>query len=147
VDAVIIEAHWDEGDIASLAETIAWLKEQKIPAILFGPMVQYDSSLPRLLAMSISREDPLLPRRHLAAFVEPLDRKMAALAQNSWRVPYVSMYDLLCGTDSCTEYAAPQVPLLSDYGHLTKLGSVLAARRVAESGVIPPGILLFRQTQ
>jgi peptidoglycan/LPS O-acetylase OafA/YrhL len=147
VDAVLIEAHWDDGDIASLGETIEWLKRQKIPTILFGPVVQYDSALPRLLAMSISRGDPLLPRRHLAAFVEPLDRQMAALSRDSWHVPYISMYELFCGKVSCTQYAAPEVPLLSDYGHLTKLGSVLAAERIAKSGVMPPGILPLRQAR
>jgi peptidoglycan/LPS O-acetylase OafA/YrhL len=135
VDAVLIEAHWDDGDLASLGETLAWLKQRGVPTILFGPIVQYDSSLPRLLAMSISENDPLLTGRHLASFVKPLDRQMQELARGE-HVPYVSMYSLFCG-ESCTPYAAPGVPLLSDYGHLTKVGSVLAARRVAALGVLP----------
>jgi peptidoglycan/LPS O-acetylase OafA/YrhL len=137
VDAVLIEAHWDDGDLSSLGETMEWLGKQHIPVILFGPIVQYDSSLPRLLAMSISHSDPQLPSAHRLLAIEPLDREMAALAGGTWNVPYVSMFDLFCGKSGCTEYAAPDVPLQSDYGHLTKAGSVLAGQRIAALGVLP----------
>jgi peptidoglycan/LPS O-acetylase OafA/YrhL len=130
VDGVLIEAIWDDNDMASLGETLASLRELNVPVILFGPIVQYDSPLPRLLAMSISHNDPLLPSRHRIQELESLDMKMAGLAQNTWHVRYVSMIKLFCQGDTCTEYAAPDVPLQSDYGHLTKAGSVLAAQRV-----------------
>jgi hypothetical protein len=137
VDAVLIAAHWDDGDLPSLGETIEWLRQQKIPVILFGPIVQYDSSLPRLLAMSISRDDPALPSAHRLHDLEPLDRQMAAMARDTWKIPYVSMTDLFCSNGVCTEYAQPGVPLQSDYGHLTKLGSVLAAQRIKALGIVP----------
>jgi peptidoglycan/LPS O-acetylase OafA/YrhL len=140
VDAVLIEAHWDDGDLESIGETIAWLHQIRIPTILIGPIVQYDASLPRLLALAISHEDPLLPKRHLEKFVEPLDRQMASLSRDTWHVPYVSMYDLFCSNETCTEYANQGVPLLSDYGHLTKAGSILAARRIDALGVLPVGL-------
>jgi hypothetical protein len=136
VDAVLIEAHWNDGDLEGVGETIAWLHQNRIRTILVGPIVQYDASLPRLLALAISHEDPLLPKRHLQKFVEPLDRQMALLARDTWHVPYISIYDLLCSNGACTEYAAQGVPLLSDYGHLTKAGSVLAARRIDALGVL-----------
>jgi peptidoglycan/LPS O-acetylase OafA/YrhL len=137
VDAVLIAAHWDDGDLPSLGETLESLRQKKIPVILFGPIVQYDSPLPRLLALSISHNDPLLPQRHRLQAIEPLDREMAALARDTWHVPYVSLLDLFCSGNSCTEYAAPDVPLQSDYGHLNIAGSVLAAQRIAALGVLP----------
>jgi hypothetical protein len=137
VDAVMIEAHWDDGDLTTLGETIAWLRQKNIPIILIGPIVQYDSSLPRLLAMSINQEDPLLPGRHKERFVEPLDRQMASLSRDTWHVPYVSMYDLFCSKGVCAQYAAPNVPLLSDYGHLTKVGSIITAQRIEALGILP----------
>jgi peptidoglycan/LPS O-acetylase OafA/YrhL len=136
VDAVLIEAHWDEGDLASLGETISWLQRNRIPTVLVGPMVQYDSPLPRLLALAISETDPLLPVRHLEKFVEPLDQQMKALAR-VWDVPYVSIYGLLCSNKLCTQYGEPDVPLLFDYGHFTKAGSILAARKIAALGILP----------
>jgi len=140
VDAVLIEAHWDDGDLDSLGETIAWLREKQIPTILVGPIVQYDSSLPRLLALAISQDDPLLPKRHLENFVEPLDRQMALLSRDTWRVPYVSLYNLFCDKGTCMEYATQGVPMMSDYGHLTKAGSILAARRIDALGILPLGV-------
>jgi peptidoglycan/LPS O-acetylase OafA/YrhL len=139
VDAVLIEAHWDGGDLASLGETIAWLRENKIPTVLIGPIAQYDSSLPRLLAMSITQQDPLLPKHHLEKFVEPLDREMAMLSRDTWHVPYLSLYDLLCSKGNCEQYAAPGVPLFSDYGHLGKAGSIMVAQRIAALGILPFG--------
>jgi len=139
VDSVLIEAHWDDGDLESIGETIAWLHENRIPTILVGPIVQYDAPLPRLLALAISDEDPLLPKRHLEKFVEPLDRQMASLSRDTWKVPYVSLYDLFCRYGTCTEYANQGIPLMSDYGHLTRSGSILAARRIDALGVLPAG--------
>ena len=137
VDAVLIEAHWDEGDLPSLGETLAWLHQQHIPVILFGPIVQYDSALPRLLAISISRDDPQLPGRHRLAAIEPLDRQMTRLAEHDWHTQYVSLYQLFCNRENCTEYASNDVPLQSDYGHLTIEGSMLAAQRIAALKILP----------
>lgn len=136
VDAVLIEAHWDPDDLASLGETLSWLRQRNISAIVVGPIVQYDSSLPRLLATSISHGDPLLPSEHRLQFVEPLDREMAALARDSWHTPYISLFRLFCAKGVCDEYAQPDVPLQSDYGHLTKAGSVLAAERIKALGIL-----------
>jgi len=137
VDALLIQAHWDDGDLPSLGETLVWLHQRHIPVILFGPIVQYDSPLPRLLALSISRGDPQLPRAHRLLALSSLDDQMAELAHNTWNVPYVSMLDLFCTPTRCTEYAAPGIPLQSDYGHLTKAGSILAAQRIVSLGVLP----------
>jgi peptidoglycan/LPS O-acetylase OafA/YrhL len=139
VDAVLIEAHWDDGDLASLGETVEYLNRQNVPLFLFGPIVQYDSPLPRLLAMSISHKDPDLPRRHRQNGLDLLDREMDALARNVWHVPYISLISVLCSQNQCTQFVAPDVPLLSDYGHLTKMGSVFMAKKVITLGVLPLG--------
>jgi hypothetical protein len=136
VDAVLLEAKWDEGDIESLGETINWLLNHQVPVFLMGPIVQYDTSLPRLLAFSIADNDPALPREHLETFVAPLDAQLSKLSRQVWHVPYISMYGLFC-RPVCTEYAAPGIPLQSDYGHLTKVGSELAATRILQLGVLP----------
>jgi hypothetical protein len=137
VAAILIAAHWDDGDIPSIGETMIWLRHRDIPVILLGPIVQYDSSLPRLLAMSLSQNDPQLPKRHMVTYVAALDNQLATLSHDVWHVPYISMFKLFCADEICTEYAAPNVPLQSDYGHLTKAGSVLAARRISSLGILP----------
>jgi len=115
--------HWDDGDLASLEKPVEYLNRQYVPSSCSGPIVQYASPLPRLLAMSISHKDPDLPRR--------LDKTVSTCSIGDGRscaqclacpVTYLLFRFLLA--DQCTSSVAPDVPLLSDYGHLTKMGSV-----------------------
>lgn len=137
VDAVIIQASWTSNDLPSLGETLAWLKDHHIPVILLGPVVAYDTTLPRLLALSITHNDPGLPADHRDRSVEPLDKQMAALAASTGHTPYVSMYDLLCTQSSCVEYAAPGTPLQADAAHFTPEGAVLAVQKLQNLHVLP----------
>ncbi len=137
VDALLISGRWSPDDIPRIGRTIAWAKERNIEVILFGPMLQYDSALPRLLATSIRNNAPKTPYDHRVAEYQELDTKMQRLAENEWKVRYVSFFDMLCGPSSCVEYAGNGVPLQSDYGHLTKDGSVLVAQRLVGSNQLP----------
>jgi hypothetical protein len=56
---------------------------------------------------------------------------MAQLAA-SWNIRYVSYFGLLCPRKVCTEYVGRDTPLQSDYGHLTKAGSLLVAEKLKE---------------
>jgi peptidoglycan/LPS O-acetylase OafA/YrhL len=137
VDALLIAGRWTPEDIPRLSHTIAWAKERQIEVIVFGPMLQYDSPLPRLLATSIQNNEPGKPYDHRIAEYERMDSAMSKLAANEWNVRYISFFKTLCGPASCVEYAAIDEPLQSDYGHLTKDGSVLVARRWRDSGELP----------
>ena len=137
VDAVLLAARWADDDLSSLAHTLAWLQAQHVPVVLFGPTLQYDAPLPRLLAMSMRENDSQLAHRHRVTSFSALDVQMAGLARDDWHVPYVSLINLLCPGDSCLQYAAPGVPLLSDYGHLTEAGSVLVAKKLRTDGRLP----------
>ena len=105
--------------------------------IFFGPMLQYDSPLPRLLATSIKNNEPSNPYDHRIASYERMDADMEKMATNEWNVQYISFFKTLCGPTSCVEYAGKDVPLQSDYGHLTKDGSVLLARRLRDNHELP----------
>ena len=111
------------------------MKSLHLQPILFGPVVQYDSPLPRLLAISIKKSDASYPAAHRIAASRNLDRKMAALAANSWHVEYVSYYKALCDGSACMEYAAPDVPLQADTTHFTSLGSVVFAGKLKDNHV------------
>jgi hypothetical protein len=137
VDALLIAARWEESDLPRLARTIEWAKERGIKIVLFGPMVQYDSSLPRLLAASIREHDPAIPYNHRVAECARLDKKMSDLAAKQWSVRYVSFFGSLCKQQSCIEYAAQGVPLQFDYGHLTKDGSILLAQMLRQGDSLP----------
>jgi hypothetical protein len=136
VDRILIAARWEPGDFSRLDYTIRTLKRQGLDVVLFGPMVQYDSPLPRLLAASLKENDPSLPFKHRLDKYRMLDKEMSDLAGNTWGVPYVSFFKLLCPQNACTEYAGKDVPLQFDYGHLTGAGSVLVAERLKANKVL-----------
>jgi peptidoglycan/LPS O-acetylase OafA/YrhL len=137
VDALLIAARWERSDLSRLSDTLSWAKLHGLRVTLFGPMVQYDSSLPRLLATSIRDHDPNIPYNHRVAECARLDAEMSTMAEAQWRVRYVSFFKSLCRQASCVEYAGEGVPLQFDYGHLTKDGSVLLARMLRQSEELP----------
>ena len=130
VDRILIAARWEQGDLSRLDYTIRTLKQKGFDIVLFGPIVQYDSPLPRLLATSLKENDPQLPFKHRLDKYQKLDEEMDQLAERTWGVKYVSFFKLLCPQNACTEYAGKDVPLQWDYGHLTQAGSILVAQRV-----------------
>jgi peptidoglycan/LPS O-acetylase OafA/YrhL len=136
VDLLIIAARWNHADLGPLQQTLEWANRSGIDVLLFGPIVQYDSALPRLLAMSIKANDPAIPALHRVAAYESLDGEMSKLAQSERDVRYVSYFKMLCRQSSCLEYAGNGVPLQSDYGHLTAVGSLLVATKLRESGIL-----------
>lgn len=134
VDALVLAARWDDGDISRLRQTLEWTRSQGIPVILFGPIVQYDSPLPQLLALSIKAQDPALPAEHRVAYYQNVDSEMIELARSFPNVRYVSFFRMLCPEGSCVEYANPGVPLQYDGAHLTTSGSLLVAAMLRSAG-------------
>jgi peptidoglycan/LPS O-acetylase OafA/YrhL len=132
VDRVLIAARWQDKDLVPLSHVLDWMAARGIQVVLFGPMVQYDAALPRLLAFSIRGNDPGIPDEHRLD-ERALDASLSQLAQ-ARSVDYISFYRTLCGPKSCEELAPNDVPLQFDYGHLTKEGSVLVVERVSGSG-------------
>jgi peptidoglycan/LPS O-acetylase OafA/YrhL len=134
VESVLIAARWDSADLSRIQQTVSLLQQQGAKVILFGPVVQYDSALPRLLAISIQKNDPSLPAVHRVAYYEQLDQQMAQVARQLG-IQYISYFNLICHQRACLEYAAKDVPLQSDYGHLTGDGSVLIAHKIRATGL------------
>jgi hypothetical protein len=132
VDRLLIAARWQDADVPPLSRSLDWLRSRGIRVVLFGPMVQYDTALPRLLAFSIRGNDQTIPDEHRVD-QHALDDAMADLAEKKG-VEYISFYRSLCGPRSCQEFAVDGVPLQFDYGHLTKEGSLLVAQKLHGSG-------------
>jgi len=128
--AVLLGANWEPKDIDDIGKTLAYIKGLGVQPILFGPVVQYDTPLPRLLAVSIKNSDATLAERHQLPMSRPLDLEMANLAETVWDVPYVSYFGALCQGKECLEYASPDVPLQGDIAHFTARGSVAFAERL-----------------
>jgi hypothetical protein len=134
VDALVLAAHWDAGDLSRLRQTLEWTRSRGIEVILFGQIVQYDSPLPQLLALSIKAQHPALPAEHRIAYYQNVDTEMIELARSIPGVRYVSYFQMLCPKNSCIEYANPGVPLQYDGAHLTSNGSLLIAAMLRATG-------------
>jgi hypothetical protein len=133
-DLIILAANWQMYDLPRLTATIRYLKSISQDVLVVGPIMQYDTPLPRLLATSVSSRDLTLAAAHRIRSYDDLDTVMKTKAANTWAVHYVSYHDLLCPKGKCLEWAAPDVPLQSDTSHLTDSGSVLVARLFRRRG-------------
>ena len=136
IDGLILAAQWREKNLGSLAETLAWTEQHRIPVILLGPVPEYDAPLPRLLAYSIAWNKPALASQHRVVNDGLLDSVMERLARTRWHVLYISLYSAICDGQDCDEFAdaARTIPLMSDSDHFTRFGSLEIIRRLVSQG-------------
>lgn len=127
-DAIILSANWQNSDAADLKNTIAALRRHTDRIIVFGPIVEYDQPLPRILARSQYFNDPGIIERHRLPGRAQTDRLFAEMLRVP-EVDYVSLYDAIC-PDRCLTRVGDNVPLQYDYGHLTREGSVFIASKL-----------------
>lgn len=131
VDKVILSASWKDEDIPGLIETLDTLRSRGLDVTVLGPIVEYDGALPRLLADGILRNKPVAQGMRTSGIRER-DRAMREVVISKG-ASYLSVYDSVCGGGRCDEFAAGDVPLQFDAGHLTAEGSVEVARRLSSS--------------
>ena len=139
IQALLLQAHWEPNQLPQLAQTLTWANAHHIPVILFGPVPEYDAPLPRLEAYAAAWNQPSLPARHRLPSIEPLDRTLQHLAATTWQVPYVSLYQAICSSTTCTEFTDPAhtIPLMFDTNHLSAAGSRLVVDRLIAHGNFP----------
>jgi peptidoglycan/LPS O-acetylase OafA/YrhL len=139
VDALFVSARWyRESDFDHLRSTIEWCKRNGVPVVVFGPVMEYDAPLPKLLAYSIASGDPSLAQRHIRSEMFNWDRTMQREAENDWHVHYVSLISLQCTNGVCINYADPaqRLSLMKDDNHFSDAGSMLIAKKILAGGGI-----------
>jgi predicted nucleotidyltransferase len=134
VDKVLLAASWKDEDLPILSATLEILKSRGLDVTVLGPIVEYDSALPRLLADEILHNDPSIAGAMRKAGVRERDRAMRRLVTDRG-VTYVSIYDSVCRNGRCDEFSDGDIPLQFDAGHLTAKGSVEVGRRLSASFV------------
>jgi peptidoglycan/LPS O-acetylase OafA/YrhL len=134
IDLVLLSARWGEKDLAGLGDVLAWARQRHIHILLFGPMVEYDLALPRLLALGETRHSPDLAAAHVRDQAA-LEKTLRAMATGE-QAEFVSLHDLLCHGPGCTERTPDGAPLLFDADHLTRAGSVLVAHALHDSNAL-----------
>lgn len=117
---------WNRDWLAELRQTIEFIRSRDIEVVLVGPMPEYQTELPRLIAQSQQRHDPNFTHSFLTPSSLELDQQMQAFAKEN-AVRYVSLAQAICHDGQCLETDANQIPLLFDSDHLDDAGSVLVA--------------------
>jgi peptidoglycan/LPS O-acetylase OafA/YrhL len=130
VDKVLLAASWKDEDVPALSETLDILKARGFDVTVLGPIVEYDSALPRLMVNELLHDDPAAASRAKSAGVRERDRAMRRMVA-AHGATYLSVYDAVCHDGRCDEVVDGGVPMQFDTGHLTAQGSIEVAKRLA----------------
>jgi hypothetical protein len=132
VDKLLLAASWKDEDLPILSTTLDILKSRGIDVTVLGPIVEYDTALPRLLVDEILLDNPSHARARRRPGVRERDLAMSRLV-TAQGATYLSVYDAMCRDDRCDEFADADVPMQFDEGHLTAKGAAEVGRRLAAS--------------
>jgi peptidoglycan/LPS O-acetylase OafA/YrhL len=130
VDKVLLAASWKDEDLPILSTTLEILKSRGLDVAVLGPIVEYDTALPRLLVDEILLDSPFIASTRRTRGIRERDLAMSRLVTASGAT-YLSVYDALCRDDRCDEFAEPDVPMQFDAGHLTAKGAAEVGRRLS----------------
>jgi hypothetical protein len=133
VDRMLIAARWVRRDLPGLESVLNWTKAHGTPVTLFGPMVEYDRALPRILAEAAQADDPGATDIDHLRNDTALDNEMSAIA-SKYGATYISYYTLLCVPGRCRKTTPDGAPLEFDTDHLTRQGSLLVVQKLVETG-------------
>jgi peptidoglycan/LPS O-acetylase OafA/YrhL len=128
VDGVFLSARWQASELPSIINTVNELRRRGLRVVVFGPILEYDQALPRILARSVYSGDVLLPNKLRNEIRKDVDTALSS-SLRSVNIEYVSIHEMLC-RDGCIIWAGENVPLQFDYGHLTEAGSLLLAKKL-----------------
>ena len=111
------------------ATTLDILK-RNVEAVVLGPIVEYETALPRLLVDEIRHHKPDAAAIMRRPGVRERDREIGRIAA-AHGAAYLSVYDAICHDGRCDEFVEGDVPMQFDLGHLTAQGSVEVGRRLS----------------
>ena len=135
IDAILLSAAWDAADLGPLRDTVQRLRAAGRRVFVFGPSVDYQISLPRLLALSLERRDPSVISRARLPQTADLDRSFADAFRGSGAT-YVSVYRTMCDARDCVTTTLRGAPVQFDTNHLTPDGSTWVAMHWRKLGLL-----------
>ncbi|NTS65882.1 acyltransferase [Sphingomonas sp. HHU CXW] len=118
VEAVVLAGRWLASEDAALARTIAFIRAHGVAVTVVGPAVEYDGSVPLLLARAVQAGNARgidRFRRHGARRERAIRAIALAAGAN-----YYSVTLRECPRSACRLLAAPGVPIHFDEGHVTQ---------------------------
>jgi peptidoglycan/LPS O-acetylase OafA/YrhL len=131
LDAIIISARWSsDALLPELVKTANAARSYADRVIIFGPIVEYDQALPRIMARAIAlhRSEAESANLHRLSLVQKIDRSFSTVIEST-PIEYVSVYRALCA-HACEIWATERAPLQFDKDHLTCEGSIELVRKI-----------------
>lgn len=121
-DRIILSGRWRYNNAVQIKETIDVLKGSVAEIIVLGPTVEYDSPLPKILALNNNTYD--IDEHRLYNKVKRIDDAMELELSKLDGVKYVSILKALCPSEnSCITITDSGAPIAFDYGHFTSEGA------------------------
>lgn len=137
-DVIILSARWSAAVVERLPKTIDRLSDFVDQVIIFGPSMEYNYSVPKLLAKSsLSNDDGLLIRKSRRwSRISRAEQAAKEIVLNSGAV-YFSPFDILCqGGNDCAVVTPDGTPMHRDYGHFTYEGSLYVVGQFKKAGFL-----------
>lgn len=137
-DAILLSARWSAPVIPRLPETIQRLSRVADQVVILGPSMEYDYSVPKLLAKSLLLGDDgaIIRQARRWSRTRMADQAAQNLVPASGAA-YFSAFDVLCPSgDDCLTLTPGGVPMHRDYGHFTEEGSLYVVARFKEAGLL-----------
>lgn len=106
LDGIIISARWKSDDIQAAIKTAQALHSYADRVFIFGPIVEYDQALPRILVRAIvsNKSESKFAEMHRLVAQKEIDRTFSAALQGG-SVEYVSVYRAIC--DPAVRFGPP----------------------------------------
>jgi peptidoglycan/LPS O-acetylase OafA/YrhL len=150
IDTVLLAGRYTPEDMPALEKTLRWFKQHNQKVIVFGPVMEFDAPLPRILATALRDRKPQELDRHRLNDAQDFDAILAAKVRKEFALPYISAFEDLCHaqvemeaksqpetSNGCPLYAAPGIPILFDTDHFTPAGSLLYASIIRTRNQLP----------
>lgn len=121
-ERIILSARWVDEDIPALRDTINVLRNYTDDIVVLGPVVEYNMSVARLLAMNYS--DIKIGEFRQYDTIKRYDEDLLKGLSGSV-AHYVSVLNTICPPNNgCMMTTHDGVPMQFDYGHLTHEGAL-----------------------
>jgi peptidoglycan/LPS O-acetylase OafA/YrhL len=133
-EKIIIAGRWRSNELEKVRDTIEFLKMKVDNIEIFGPIIEYNTDLPRLLISKDLNHE----RIHAHSFYsdkKSIDHQLAQIIEDT-SATYISLLNIVCDSNTCTLMTDENVPMQFDYGHLTLEGSVKLLDKIYPNGLL-----------
>tara|TARA_Y100000296_G_scaffold57290_1_gene65703 strand:+ start:5799 stop:7673 length:1875 start_codon:yes stop_codon:yes gene_type:complete len=133
-EKIIIAGRWRKQQLKKLESTIELLKNKTNSIEFLGPIMEYNTDLPRLL-ISYQAEQSKIFEHSLYFEKQALDKQFSKTISET-SATYISLFNTLCELGTCTLMTEQGIPVQFDYGHLTLEGSEMLLDKIYPSGLL-----------